>query len=89
MLYLEQSDDDSDSCTKASDYCALEEDSDPCTLEGQSSGQDDSTSVSADISHTIDDLTPQESSDTSEDSHMLAPIDDEHPMVTMTHLSSF
>jgi hypothetical protein len=41
--YLEQSDDDSDSCTEASDSdsctetsdsCALEEDSDPCTLEG-------------------------------------------------------
>jgi hypothetical protein len=87
--YLEQSDYDSDSCTKASDSCALEEDSDPCTLEGQLGGQDDSTSVSTNISHTIDDLTPQQSGDTSKDSHMLAPIDDEHPMVTMTHMSSF
>jgi hypothetical protein len=87
--YLEQSNDYSDSCTEASNSCTLEEDSDPCTLEGQLGGQDDSTSVLADISHTIDDLTPQQSSDTSEDSHVLAPIDDEHPMVTMTHLSSF
>ena len=40
--YLEQSDDDSDSCTKAtdsdscteaSDSCTLEDDNDPCTLE--------------------------------------------------------
>jgi hypothetical protein len=31
--YLEQSDDASDSCTKASDSSTLEEDSDPCTLE--------------------------------------------------------
>jgi hypothetical protein len=36
--YLEQSDDDSDSCTEASDSCALEEDSDPCALEGQLDG---------------------------------------------------
>jgi hypothetical protein len=45
--YLEQSDDDSDSCTKvsdsdscteASDSCMLEEDSDPCTLEEQWDG---------------------------------------------------
>jgi hypothetical protein len=36
--YLEQSDDDSDSCTEASDSCTLEEDSDPCALEG--SGMD-------------------------------------------------
>jgi hypothetical protein len=87
--YLAQSDDDSDSCTEASDSCTLEEDRDPCTLEGQSGGQDDSTSVSADISHTIDDLTPQQSGDTSEDSHVLAPRDDELPLLTMTHLSSF
>jgi hypothetical protein len=77
--YLEQSDDDSDSCTEASDSCTLEEDSDPCALEGQLDGQDDSTGVSADISHTIDDLTPQQSGDTSEDSHVLAPRDDELP----------
>jgi hypothetical protein len=43
----------------------------------------------SDISHTIDDLTPQQSGDTSEDSHVLAPRDDELPMVTMTHMSSF
>jgi hypothetical protein len=45
----------------------LEEDSDPCVVDRQLDGQDDSTSVSADISHTIDDLTPQQSGDTSED----------------------
>jgi hypothetical protein len=87
--YLEQSNDDSDSCTEASDSGALEEDSDPCTLEEQLDGQDDNTSVSTDMSHTNDDLTPQQSGDTSEDSHVLAPIDDEHPMETMTHLSYF
>jgi hypothetical protein len=52
-------------------------------------GQDDSTYASADISHTVDDLTPQQSGDTSEDSHVLAPRDDELPMVVVTHLSSF
>jgi hypothetical protein len=87
--YLEQSDDDSDSCTKASDSCALEEDSVPCALEGQSDGQDIGISVSAVISHIVDDLTPQQSSDTSEDSHVLAPTDDQLPMVTVTNLSSF
>jgi hypothetical protein len=87
--YLEQSDDASDSCTEASDSCTLEEDSDPCALEEQLDGQDDSTCVSAVISHTVDDLTPQQSGDTSEDSHVLAPRDDELPMMTMTHLSSF
>jgi hypothetical protein len=55
----------------------LEEDSDPCAVDRQSSGQDDSTSTSADISHIIDDLTPQQSGDTSEDSHVLAPGSDE------------
>jgi hypothetical protein len=35
--------------------------------------KDDSTYVLADISHTVDDLTPQQSGDTSEDSHVLAP----------------
>jgi hypothetical protein len=96
--YLEQSDDESDSCTEASDsdsctedddFSTLEEDSDPCIVDRQSDGQDDSTSTSADISHTIDDLTPQQSGDTSEDSHVLAPRDDELPMVVVTHLSSF
>jgi hypothetical protein len=37
-VYLEQSDDASDSCTEASDSCMLEEDSDPCTLEEQWDG---------------------------------------------------
>jgi hypothetical protein len=50
-------------------------------------GQDDSTSVSADIPHTIDDLTPQQSGDTSEGSHVLASGDDELPMGAVTHLS--
>jgi hypothetical protein len=39
-------------------------------------GQDDSISVSTDISHTIDDLTPQQSGDTSEESQVLALRDD-------------
>jgi hypothetical protein len=42
-------------------------------------GKDDSISVSADLSHTIDVLTPQQSGDTSEDSHVLAPRDVELP----------
>jgi hypothetical protein len=41
------------------------------------------------ISHTVDDLTPQQNGDTSEDSHVLAPTDDQLPVVTVTHLSSF
>jgi hypothetical protein len=32
--YLEQSDDVSDSCSKTSDSYTLEEDSDPCALDG-------------------------------------------------------
>jgi hypothetical protein len=95
---LGQSDDDSDSCREASDIdscteddatSTLEEDDDPCVVDRQLDGHDDSTSVSADISHTIDDLTPQHSGDTSEDSHVLAPIDDELPMMVVTHISSF
>jgi hypothetical protein len=39
------------------------------------------------MSHTIDDLMPQRSGDTSEESHMLEPRDDELPMRVMTHLS--
>jgi hypothetical protein len=94
---LGQSDDDSDSCIEVSDSdsCTeddttsiLEEDDDPCIVDRQLDGQDDSTSVSADISHTIDDLTPQQSGDTSEDSHVLAPRDDELPMMVVTHMSS-
>jgi hypothetical protein len=76
-----------DSCTEASDACTLEEDDDPCVVDRQLDGQDDSTSVSADISHTIDDLTPQQYDDTSEDSHVLAPRDEELPMGAMAHLS--
>jgi hypothetical protein len=96
--YLEQSDDesdsctgtsDSDSCTEDDDFSTLEEDSDPCIVDRQSGGQDDSTSTSTDISHGVDDLTPQQSGGTSEDSHVLAPTDDQPPMVVVTHLSSF
>jgi hypothetical protein len=39
------------------------------------------------MSHTLDDLTPQQSSDTSEESHVLEPRDDKLPMGSMTHLS--
>jgi hypothetical protein len=42
-----------------------------------------------DISHIIDDLTPQQSGDTSEVSHVLAPRFDDLPMRVVTHLSSF
>jgi hypothetical protein len=73
---LGQSDDDSDSCTEAGDSGMLEENNDPCTLEDQWDGQEDSSYASTVISHTVDDLTPQQSGDTSEDSHVLAPIDD-------------
>ena len=58
-------------------------------MDRQSGGQDDSTSTSADISHGFDDLTPQQSGDTSEDSHVLAPTNDQPPMVVVTHFSSF
>ena len=80
-------DSDDDSCTEASDACTLEEDDDPCVVDRQLDGQDDSISVSADMSHTLDDLTPQQSSDTSEESHVLAARDDELPMGGVTHLS--
>jgi hypothetical protein len=52
-------DSDDDSCTEASDACTLEEEDDPCVVDRQLDGHDDSPSVSADTSHTIDDLTPQ------------------------------
>jgi hypothetical protein len=39
------------------------------------------------MSHTIDDLTPQQSGDTSKESHVLAPRDDELPMGAMTHMT--
>jgi hypothetical protein len=64
--YLEQLEETSDSCT-------LRDDSDPCALEGQSDGHDDSTCALAVISHSVDDLALQQSGDTSGDSHMLAP----------------
>jgi hypothetical protein len=73
---------------EASDSCALREDSDPCILEGQLDGQDDSTCASTVISHSVDDLILQQSGDTSGDSHVLAPRPDEPPMMTVTHLSS-
>jgi hypothetical protein len=80
-------DSDDDSCREATDACTLEEDDDPCVLDRQLDGQDDSTSASSDISHTIDVFTSQQSSDTSEESHVLAPRDYELPMGAMTHLS--
>jgi hypothetical protein len=80
-------DSDDDSCTEASDACMLEEEDDPCVVDRQLDGQDDGTSVSVDTSHTIDDLTPQQSGDTSEESHVLAPRDDELPMGGVTHLT--
>jgi hypothetical protein len=49
-------------------------------------GQDDSTCALAVISHSVDDLTLQQSGDTSGDSHVLAPRHDELPMVTVTQL---
>jgi hypothetical protein len=57
--YLEQFEEASDSCAlvEASDSYALGKDSDPCILEGQWDGQDDSTCASAVISHSVDDLT--------------------------------
>jgi hypothetical protein len=80
---------DGDSCTEASDACTLEEDSDPWTLEEQLDGQDDSTGVLEDISHTIDDPMPLQSGDTSEDSHVLSHTDEQLPMVVVTHLPYF
>jgi hypothetical protein len=56
-------------------------------VDRQLDGQDDGTSVSVDISHTIDDLTPQQSGDTSEESHVLALKDDELPMRVVTHMT--
>ena len=56
-------------------------------MDRQLDGHDDSTNVSVDTSHTIDDLMPQQSSGTSEESHVLAPRDDELPMGVVAHLS--
>ena len=80
-------DSDDDSCTEASDACMLEEDDDPCVVDRQLDGHDDNTSVSVDISHTIDVVMSQHSGDTSEESHVLTPRDDELPMGIVTHLS--
>jgi hypothetical protein len=80
--YLEQFEEASDSWT-------LEEDSDPCVLERQLDVQDDNTHALAVISHSVDDLTLQQSGDTSGDSHVLALRLDELPMMTVTHLSFF
>jgi hypothetical protein len=60
------------------------EDSDPCALEGQLDGQDDSTCDLAVILHSFDDLTLRQSGDTSGDSHMLAPRHDRLLTVTVT-----
>jgi hypothetical protein len=38
------------------DACMLEEDDDPCVVDRQLDGQDDSISVSVGMSHTLDDL---------------------------------
>ena len=51
------------------------------------SAQEDNIYTSASISHSFDDLTPQQSGDTSEDSHVLAPRNDELPKGAVTHLS--
>jgi hypothetical protein len=56
-------------------------------VDRQLDGQDDSTNVPADISHTIDFFTSQQSGDSSGESHGLASRDDEFPMGVMTHLS--
>jgi hypothetical protein len=64
-----------------------EEEDDPYVVDRQLDGHDDSPSVSADTSHTIDDLRPQQRGDTSEESHVLAPRDDELPMGAVTHLT--
>jgi hypothetical protein len=65
----------------------LEEDDDACVAHRPLDGYNDSISVSANLSHTIDNLTPQQSGETSEDSHVLAPRDDELSKGSMTHLS--
>jgi hypothetical protein len=51
--------------------------------------QDENTCMAANISHVIDDLAPQQSGDTSDDSHVSAPRVDELPMRVMTHFSPF
>jgi hypothetical protein len=67
----------------------LGEDGDPCVMDRQSEEQDDRTYISADLSHGVDDPTPQQSGDTSGGLHLLTPRSDELPMRGVTHLSSF
>jgi hypothetical protein len=73
-------DSDDDSCIEASDACTLEEDDDPCVVDRQLDGQDDSTSVSTDISHTLDVFLSPQSSDTNEEPHVFSPTYDQPPM---------
>jgi hypothetical protein len=82
---------DIDSCTLVytSGYGMIGEDGDPCVEDRKSEEQKGNTDVSTDISHGVDDSTPQQSDDTSMDLHMLAPRFDELPMRAVTHLSSF
>jgi hypothetical protein len=56
-------------------------------VDRQLDGQDDSTSVSTDISHTLDVFSSPQSSDTSEEPHVFSPTDDQPPMGAVTHLS--
>jgi hypothetical protein len=58
-------------------------------VDRQSEEQDDITCISTDISHGVDDPTPQQSGHTSGGLHVLSPRDDELPMRDVTHLSSF
>jgi hypothetical protein len=51
--------------------------------------QDDNTCMAPDTSYVIHDLAPQQSCDTSEDSHVSAPRVDELPMRSMPHFSPF
>jgi hypothetical protein len=65
---------DSDSCTlvDTSDYGMLGEDGDPCVVDRQLEEQNDNTCISADISRSVDDPTPQPRGDTSGDSHVFS-----------------
>ena len=64
----------------------LGEGGDPCVVYRQWEGQDDNTCIETDISHGVDDPTPQQSRYTSGDSHVLALRDDELPRRVVTHL---
>jgi hypothetical protein len=70
-------------------YGMIGEDGDPCVEDRQSEEHEGNIGVSTDISHGVDDSTPQQSDDTSMDLHVLAPRSDELPMRAVTHLSSF